>query len=50
MSIPQRLTRVRAELASSRYQGVTLVGELDERIEEFGRDTVVADLHDLPAG
>jgi hypothetical protein len=50
MSIPQRLTRVRAELASSRYQGAAQAAELDERIEEFGRDTIVADLHDLPAG
>jgi tetratricopeptide (TPR) repeat protein len=50
MSIPQRLTRVRAELASSRYHGSPQASELDERIEAFSRDTIVDDLHDLPAG
>ena len=49
-SIPQRLTRVRAELASSGYQGSASASEMDERIEDFGRSTVVGDLHDLPAG
>lgn len=47
-SLPRRLTRTRAELASPRYQGSAQARELDERIEEFGRDTIVAGLHELP--
>jgi transcriptional regulator with XRE-family HTH domain len=47
-SLPQRLTRTRAELASARYQGSAQARELDERIEEFTRDTIVAGLHELP--
>jgi hypothetical protein len=50
MSIPQRLTRVRAELAAPRYRGSPQASELDERIEAFSRDTIVEDLRDLPAG
>ena len=50
VSIPERLTRVRAELASSRYHGSPQASELDERIEAFSRDTIVDDLRDLPAG
>jgi tetratricopeptide (TPR) repeat protein len=48
-SIPQRLSRVRAELAHRIYQGSPQARELDKRIEEFSRETIVADLHDLPA-
>jgi tetratricopeptide (TPR) repeat protein len=50
IAIPQRLSRVRAELAHQLYQGSPRAKELDERIEEFTRETIVADLHDLPAG
>jgi hypothetical protein len=50
MSIPQRLTRVRAELATPRYHGSPQASGLDERIEAFSRDTIVDDLRDLPAG
>jgi hypothetical protein len=46
--IPQRLTRVRAELAHHRYQGSPQATDLDERIEVFSRDTIVDDLHELP--
>jgi transcriptional regulator with XRE-family HTH domain len=48
-SLPQRLGRVRAELASSRYQGSPQARELDEGIEEFTRDTIVGGLHELPS-
>ena len=48
-SLPQRLGRVRAELARPRYQGSIQARELDERIEEFNRETVPGDLHSLPA-
>jgi transcriptional regulator with XRE-family HTH domain len=48
-SLPQRLTRTRAELASPRYHGSPQARELDERIEEFTRDTIVAGLHELPS-
>lgn len=49
-TLPQRFDRVRAELAHPIYRGSAQAQELDERIEEFCRETVVADLHSLPAG
>jgi transcriptional regulator with XRE-family HTH domain len=49
-SLPQRLHRVRAELAAPAYQGQVLAAEVDERIEVFCQETIVADLEDLPAG
>jgi transcriptional regulator with XRE-family HTH domain len=49
-SLPQRLSRVRTELATGVYQGQALAAELDERIETFCQETIVADLEDLPAG
>ena len=48
-SLSQRVGRVRAELASPHYHGSAPAQELDEQIEEFGRDTIVGALHDLPA-
>jgi hypothetical protein len=48
-ALPQRLSRVRAELANPRYQGSAQARELDEQVEEFGRDTIVGALHELPA-
>jgi len=45
-----RLRLVRAELAAPVFRGSTQARELDERIEEFGRDSVTAGLHALPAG
>jgi hypothetical protein len=48
-SLSQRLGRVRAELARPHYQGAAQARELDEQVEEFGRDTIVGALHDLPA-
>jgi hypothetical protein len=47
-SLPKRLGRARAELARPRYQGSPQARELDERIEDFGRDTVVTDPAVLP--
>ena len=47
---PPRLTRVRSELARNPYQGSPQATELDEQIEDFTRETIVRDLHDLPAG
>jgi tetratricopeptide (TPR) repeat protein len=47
--LPKRLQRVRAEVAHRRYQGSPQARELDERIEEFSQETIVTDLHDLPA-
>ena len=38
------------ELAHRIYQGSPQARELDVRIEEFSRESIVADLHDLPAG
>jgi hypothetical protein len=48
-ALPQRLAVVRSELATPRYQGSAEARELDEHIEDFGRETIVSDLHDLPA-
>jgi hypothetical protein len=48
--LPQRLGRVRAELARPFYQGSLQAQELDERIELFNRETIAGDLHSLPAG
>ncbi len=45
-----RLHLVRAELAAPGFRGSAQARELDERIEEFGRDSVTAGLHALPAG
>jgi hypothetical protein len=47
---PPRLTRVRTELARNPYQGSPQATGLDEQIEDFTRETIVRDLHDLPAG
>jgi hypothetical protein len=47
--LPQRLGRVRAELARPRYHGAALAADLDERIEDFTRDTIVAGLRELSA-
>ena len=48
--LTQRLAAVRAELARPRYQGTAQARDLGERIEDFGRETIVAALHDLPGG
>jgi hypothetical protein len=47
--LTQRLTAVRAELARPIYQNSAQASQLDARIEAFTRETIVADLHDLPA-
>ena len=49
-ALPQQLAIVRSELAHPRYQGSAQARELDERIEDFSRETIAAALHDLPAG
>jgi hypothetical protein len=45
-----RLQLVRTELAAPVFRGSAQARELDERIEEFSRDSVTAGLHALPAG
>ena len=45
-----RLQLVRAELAAPVFRRSVQARELDERIEEFGRDSVTTGLHALPAG
>lgn len=45
-----KLTRVRAELAHPRYQGSAQARDLDERIEDFTRDTIATGLRELPGG
>lgn len=45
-----RLDLVRSELAAPIFRGSAQARELDEQIEEFGRDTVSAGLHSLPGG
>jgi hypothetical protein len=49
-SLTGRIRVVRAELAAPVFRGSARVRELDERIEEFGRNSVTAGLHSLPAG
>ncbi|HET9079048.1 MAG TPA: helix-turn-helix transcriptional regulator [Trebonia sp.] len=49
-SLRTRMHLVRAELAAPVFRGSAQARELDERIEEFGRDSVTAGLHALPAG
>ena len=46
----KRLTLVRTELTAPVFRGSPQARDLDERIEEFGRDSVTAGLHALPAG
>lgn len=46
--LSQRLTTLRAELATPHYQGSPQARVLDEAIEEFCRDTVPSELHSLP--
>jgi hypothetical protein len=45
-----RLDRVRGELARPIFSRSVPARELDERIEEFGRESVTAGLHSLPGG
>ena len=49
-SMLRRFSRVRSELARSRYQGSPLARDLDERIEHFAEETIVIDVRGLPAG
>jgi hypothetical protein len=48
-ALPKRLTVARTELAHPRYQGSAQARDLDERIEEFTRETIVAGLRELPS-
>jgi len=50
LELPQRMTAVRAELAQPIFRGSPPARELDERIEEFGREAVSSELHALPGG
>jgi transcriptional regulator with XRE-family HTH domain len=45
-----RLTLVRTELAAPVFQGSMQARALDERIEEFGRESITAGLHSLSGG
>jgi len=48
LELPQRMRAVRAELAQPVFRGSAQARDLDERIEEFGRESVTASLHALP--
>jgi hypothetical protein len=48
LELPQRMTAVRAELAQPIFRDSAQARELDERIEEFGREAVTTGLHALP--
>jgi hypothetical protein len=48
--LTDRMRLVRAELAAPVFRRSAQAQTLDERIEEFGRDSVTAGLHTLPAG
>jgi hypothetical protein len=49
-SVMARLRLVRKELAAPVFRGSAQARELDERIEEFGRDSVTVGLHRLSSG
>jgi transcriptional regulator with XRE-family HTH domain len=49
-SLNSRMRLVRTELAAPVFRGSAQARDLDEQIEEFGRDSVTAGLHALPAG
>ena len=49
-SLNSRLRLVRTELATPAFRGSAQARELDERIEEFSRDSVTAGLHGLSSG
>ena len=49
-SLNTRMRLVRTELAAPVFRGSAQARELDERIEEFCRETIASDLHSLPAG
>lgn len=49
-SLPQCFAGVRKELAQPIYRGSAQARDLDERIEQFCGETVVADLHSLHSG
>jgi len=49
-TITTRLAVAREELGAPVFRSSAQARELGERIEEFGRETIVAGLHSLPAG
>jgi hypothetical protein len=49
-AVSTRLIPARAELAAPIFRGSAQARDLDERIEDFGRETVAAGLHSLPGG
>lgn len=48
--LSQRIARTRAELAAPVFRGSPSASELEERIEDFGRETVAAGLNALSGG
>jgi transcriptional regulator with XRE-family HTH domain len=50
VSLTSRMQLVRMELAAPVFRGSAQAQQLDELIEEFGRDSVTAGLHALPGG
>jgi hypothetical protein len=48
-SLTDRLRLVRTELAAPVFRGSAQAQYLDERIEEFGRGSVIVGLHGFPA-
>ena len=49
-SLNSRMRLVRTELAAAVYRGSGQARDLDQRIEEFGRDSVTVSLHGLSSG
>ncbi len=48
--LPQRLRAVRSELAKPGYQGSAGASDLDERIEDFMRETIATEMESLTGG
>lgn len=50
LELTKRLSAVRAELAAPVFRGSQQAKDLEEQIEEFGRDTIASGLHSLLGG
>ena len=49
-TLVQELAAVRAELAQPVFRSSAQARDVDERIEEFGRETIAVGLHSFPGG
>ncbi len=50
IELSKRLSVLRAEISKPRYQGSPLAEDLDERIEDFMRETIASEMESLTGG